>query len=1137
MPGPSDLELALRIKAQTEGREQVDGLGESLNKVGEKTPENLKVVDQALDTLEVKVTDSGNKVDTLDKTLGTLGDGAEGGLRPIGQELSTLGAKAVDGQAKVDQLDKALDALGDGETDGLKGVNQELKGMGEKARETEHDLEQAFSVLGVRRMDDIRYQIKTLEQAFDAIKNSGKASADDISHAEAALARQIAALNAELGNTNVKSVTSAEALRSAFGVVGVRAANQIQAEIHEIDVALMRLALDTKTTGQEFDRAWSAGQAKLAALHAEMQGTTAAVGGIGQSISGIGGIVTSIGPQVAAAFGAKQFIDTNVAMEAARRSLVLLSGGQQQAAQEMEYLRATSNRLGMELETASKSYISLYAATKGTALEGEQTRKVFEAVTNAMGMLGKSSAETENALRAVAQIASKGTVQMEELRGQLGEALPGALKAAADGMGITVQQLIAMVESGDVLAKDLLPKLAEALNKVYATQGQVEGSVASLNRLKNAVTGVMDRIGQSGVMSGLASAAEGAAKGVNQLWDKFEGLGKALGIVTSAVTHLTSPMEGLNSLQEEAARNALRAGETYTLTGKALDDLRHRAGLTQAEIDRLNGVQSASVPAANQAATAAQMSANASKGLADALRDTVRSTEAATKASSTLAEARKQEGATAVMVAQMSGNEIEIRKASTKAAEDYATAVKQDLANNEQMLAAKQKLLAQLKDEAAASGEVSAKKQDEIKALQESIVTQTAAVEKARQLAEASEFAALKARSAAETYGDQSAKVEEYGRAVEAAKTHLEALQAAEAKGAPIKEQVKAATLELADANSRYRDSLSDATKAASLHIQQLNQSASLEQKQLSVVRDRYQAIYEVAKAQGREGEAARAMQEIRRVEIQMQEAQAKASRAQAKAIIAAAKAKEAELAASGQLTEAAKAEINARIQEAEVKKLDAEHAEILAKKLRDLSNATSELKTNSRGATDGLRDSLDGAAAASDRLNSSLAARPSGESKFNFDPNASTTVGTYSGLGTDAKVLGLREGLEGAALERFIAYYQANIDTATAQAYIDDPGGAHIIGHDPGAGALKSVVNQAVEYARTGGVAFSSNMPKSSSSQSSSSGSTSHTITITLPNGATQTVNAASANDASALTSLLQQLGQAQSTSSLRLF
>jgi len=42
-------------------------------------------------------------------------------------------------------------------------------------------------------------------------------------------------------------------------------------------------------------------------------------------------------------------------------------------------------------------------------------------------------------------MASKGVVSMEELRGQLGEALPGALQAAASGMGVTTVDLIKLV--------------------------------------------------------------------------------------------------------------------------------------------------------------------------------------------------------------------------------------------------------------------------------------------------------------------------------------------------------------------------------------------------------------------------------------------------------------------------------------------------------------------------------------------------------------------------------------------------------------------------------------------------------------------------------------------------------------------
>lgn len=142
-----------------------------------------------------------------------------------------------------------------------------------------------------------------------------------------------------------------------------------------------------------------------------------------------------------------------------------------------------------------------------------------------------------------------------------------------------------------------------------------------------------------------------------------------------------------------------------------------------------------------------------------------------------------------------------------------------------------------------------------------------------------------------------------------------------------------------------------------------------------------------------------------------------------------------------------------------------------------------------------------------------------------------STNVGVYGDLGTDPRQVALRLGLKGKQIEAFIEYYNANIDAENAAAY---SGGinqaAHSTGYDPGVGAFKRIKKQAEEYARR---QSSSTMPSSSSS--SSGGSTSHSVTITLPDGRRQTINAASAEDASGLSAFLQQLGTAQSTSSLR--
>ena len=82
--------------------------------------------------------------------------------------------------------------------------------------------------------------------------------------------------------------------------------------------------------------------------------------------------------------------------------------------------------------------------------------------------MGLSADDTRGALRALEQIVSKGTVSAEELRGQLGERLPGAFQIASRAMGVTTQELGEMLQRGEVLVEDLLPKLAKELRSSVA---------------------------------------------------------------------------------------------------------------------------------------------------------------------------------------------------------------------------------------------------------------------------------------------------------------------------------------------------------------------------------------------------------------------------------------------------------------------------------------------------------------------------------------------------------------------------------------------------------------------------------------------------------------------------------------------
>ncbi|MFA9204910.1 MAG: tape measure protein, partial [Bacteroidia bacterium] len=121
------------------------------------------------------------------------------------------------------------------------------------------------------------------------------------------------------------------------------------------------------------------------------------------------------------------------------------SVGAENVGREIAYLRSEAERLGTPFTKAAQAYGQLAAASKETALEGQATRDIFKAISEASTVLHLSASDTEGALRAVGQMMSKGKVSAEELRGQLGERLPGAFQIAARAMGVTTVELDKML--------------------------------------------------------------------------------------------------------------------------------------------------------------------------------------------------------------------------------------------------------------------------------------------------------------------------------------------------------------------------------------------------------------------------------------------------------------------------------------------------------------------------------------------------------------------------------------------------------------------------------------------------------------------------------------------------------------------
>lgn len=290
-------------------------------------------------------------------------------------------------------------------------------------------------------------------------------------------------------------VTSVDRLQRSFNTLNIKTGMDIENEKRKITAAFEQIKNSGVASAHEIERAHVAMKSKLDSVGGSINNTTSLFAKLGPAAMG-----------AMAGFSIQQAISqlhaAGMAAERLRNSFEAATGSAAKGMDEFKFARAEANRLGLDLLTTSDAYLKLTAAARGTALEGQNTRDIFSAVSGAGRSLGLSAEQSEGALLAISQMMSKGTVQAEELRGQLGERLPGAFNIAARAMGVTTAELGKMLEGGKVISEDFLPKFAVELAKTFPPgEKAMSGMTAETMRLKTAwyelKTTVMEGGGES----------------------------------------------------------------------------------------------------------------------------------------------------------------------------------------------------------------------------------------------------------------------------------------------------------------------------------------------------------------------------------------------------------------------------------------------------------------------------------------------------------------------------------------------------------------------------------------------------------------------------------------------------------------
>ncbi|HFL4760557.1 TPA: tape measure protein [Escherichia coli] len=164
----------------------------------------------------------------------------------------------------------------------------------------------------------------------------------------------------------------------------------------------------------------------------------------------------------------KAIMNAGLKRDSAQRAAKFVLGDK--ASEAETFIRGLADKTGLNISEGLSSYAKFAAGAQGS-MSQEQTQELFGNATAMSRLMGLSNDELNGILKAFEQMASKGKIQAEELRGQLGDRMAGAFKLFAEALGMTTGQLDKAMKDGKILSSDTLPKVAKQMGLMIDKAG------------------------------------------------------------------------------------------------------------------------------------------------------------------------------------------------------------------------------------------------------------------------------------------------------------------------------------------------------------------------------------------------------------------------------------------------------------------------------------------------------------------------------------------------------------------------------------------------------------------------------------------------------------------------------------------
>jgi len=162
----------------------------------------------------------------------------------------------------------------------------------------------------------------------------------------------------------------------------------------------------------------------------------------------------------------KGVYETGNAYQSLERTLGAVASSQEEVDNHMQFINDLTKRMPISIDAAAVSYKKFAVAARLSGMSIKDTQGVFGDFATGFSAMGLSVESQKYAFIALEQMISKGAIQMEELKTQLGDHLPGAVQILADSLDVPVAKLFKMIEAGEVTS-DALIKMGKRVREQF----------------------------------------------------------------------------------------------------------------------------------------------------------------------------------------------------------------------------------------------------------------------------------------------------------------------------------------------------------------------------------------------------------------------------------------------------------------------------------------------------------------------------------------------------------------------------------------------------------------------------------------------------------------------------------------------